>query len=46
MVAEFMGVGVATMAKILLNTGYELSKQLENQTKEVITNGKQQSKVS
>lgn len=45
-VAEFMGVGVATMAKIILTTGFELSKQLENQTKGVIANGKQQSKVS
>lgn len=42
--AHIMGVSVATLAKIMLNTGYELSKQLEQNVKKGsnFNNGKQQ----
>lgn len=38
--AEYMGISLSTMCKIVLSTGYELSKSFENKTKEGL-NGNQ-----
>lgn len=40
-IADLMGISVPTMTKIILNTGLEISQQLERRVKE---SGKQQSK--
>lgn len=37
--AKIMGVSLSTLCKIVLNTGYELSKSLENRMKGGINNG-------
>lgn len=37
--AKIMGVSLSTLCKIVLNTGYELSKSLENRVKGGINNG-------
>lgn len=37
--SKFMGIPVATVAKLILNTGFELSNILENQMKKGLENG-------
>lgn len=37
--SKFMGIPVATVAKLILNTGFELSNVLENQMKKGLENG-------
>jgi predicted DNA-binding protein len=38
-ISKFMGIPVATVAKLILNTGFELSNVLENQMKKGLENG-------
>ena len=37
--SKFMGIPVATVAKLILNTGFELSNVLETQMKKGLENG-------
>lgn len=37
--SKFMGIPVATVAKLILNTGFELSNILENQMKKGLEDG-------